>query len=140
VPHNVRSVVRGKARYSVAMSEKNVERVRDYLEGYGRRNPEEAEWVEEYWDPEGDFYPVRKFPESRPRHSKEEISRLAADWRAGWDRLESRSGRSSRSATIASWRRSRSRARGGRAARCPKASCTTAIGFATGASSARNIT
>jgi hypothetical protein len=68
------------------------------------------------------------------------IERIAADWRAGWDRLESRSGRSSRSATIASWRRSRSRARGGRAARCPKASCTTAIGFATGASSARNIT
>jgi hypothetical protein len=69
------------------MSEKNVERVRYYLEGYSRRSPDEREWVEENWDPDGDFYPVRQFPESRPCHGKDEISRLAADWRAGWGRL-----------------------------------------------------
>ena len=66
-----------------------MEIVRDALEGYGRRGAEEmAEWVEELWDPDGDYYPARKFPGSSPCHGREEISRFHVDSRASWDRLE----------------------------------------------------
>jgi ketosteroid isomerase-like protein len=71
------------------MSQENVEIVRDYLDSHGRRSPEEmTEWTEKFWDPDGNYYPVRKFPESSPRHGREAISRFQADWRATWDRIE----------------------------------------------------
>jgi SnoaL-like protein len=71
------------------MSQENVEIVRRYMEGFGRQSPESmGERMDAFWDPEGDYYPVRKFPESRPCHGLEEISRFAAEFRAVWERLE----------------------------------------------------
>jgi hypothetical protein len=71
------------------MSEENVEIVRDGLEGFGRNSPEEtAEWIEENWDLDSNYYPTRKFPDSSPRHGREEVLRFFADWLAIWDRLE----------------------------------------------------
>jgi hypothetical protein len=71
------------------MSQENVEVVRRYLEEFGRLTPQEmAQHIDAFWDPEGDYYPVRKFPESRPCHSVEEISRFAAKFRAVWERIE----------------------------------------------------
>jgi hypothetical protein len=72
------------------MSEENVERMRDYIEGFrSRRSSEEiAEWAGEFWDPDGGYYPVRAFPESSPQHGREAVSRFQADIRAAWDRLE----------------------------------------------------
>ena len=45
------------------MSRANVEIVRRYLEPGGP--PEGAAG---FWEPDGDYYPVRKFPEARPCH------------------------------------------------------------------------
>jgi hypothetical protein len=67
------------------MSEENIQLVRGFIEGYGRRNADEmVEWVEENWDAEGDFYPARKYPGSSPCHGREEISRFFTDFRAAW--------------------------------------------------------
>lgn len=71
------------------MAQENVEVVRDYLRVHVRRSPKEfAEWIEATWDSDGDFYPARKFPDSKPCHGKEEIARYFADWRAAWEQLE----------------------------------------------------
>jgi hypothetical protein len=76
------------------MSQENVEVVRRYLEGLGHQTPqgvtpqEMAEYIDEFWDLEGDFYPARKFPESRPCHGREEISRFIAEFRATWGRFQ----------------------------------------------------
>ncbi len=71
------------------MSQENVEIARRYLKRFGRQTPQDmAEYVEEFWDPEADFYPVRKFPEAHPCHGTEEISRFNAEFRAAWERIE----------------------------------------------------
>ena len=44
--------------------------------------------VEEFWEPDGDYYPVRKFPEAHPCHGREEIARWLASYAAGWDRFD----------------------------------------------------
>src|SRR5207247_4769104 len=41
-----------------------------------------------YWEPDGDYYPVRKFPESRPCHGREEIEGFLSDYLAAWQRYE----------------------------------------------------
>ena len=38
--------------------------------------------IDAFWDPEGDYYPVRKFPESRPCHGIKEISCLKSEGKA----------------------------------------------------------
>jgi hypothetical protein len=71
------------------MSQENVEIVRRYGEQYGEVTPEDVQhFVTEFWDPEGDYYPVRTFPEARPCHGREEIERFHAEYRAAWDRWE----------------------------------------------------
>jgi SnoaL-like domain len=66
-----------------------VEVARRYMEGFGRQTPQEVtDYVDAFWDPEGDYYPLRKFPGSRPRHGRAEISRHQAELRAVWDRFE----------------------------------------------------
>ena len=71
------------------MSQENVEIVRRHIEHRGGVTPEDArEYVDEFWDSEGDYYPVRKFPEARPCHGREEIARFHAELMDAWDELE----------------------------------------------------
>ena len=49
------------------MSQTNVEVVRRYLES--ARDEDRAG----FWEADGDYYPVRKFPEARPCHGRTEI-------------------------------------------------------------------
>jgi hypothetical protein len=67
----------------------NVEIVRRYLERARGWTPEDApQLVAEFWDPDGDYYPARKFPEARPCHGHEEIARFLAEYLGAWDRFE----------------------------------------------------
>jgi hypothetical protein len=61
------------------MSEENVEIVRRYFES--APNPEGAD---RFWEVDGDYYPVRKFPEARPLHGREEIVRFLAEFTTAW--------------------------------------------------------
>jgi hypothetical protein len=69
------------------MSQENVEIVRRYME----EPPAEAvplegfvDWIRGFWESDGDYYPVRKFPEARPCHGREEIARFFTEYRAAW--------------------------------------------------------
>ena len=69
------------------MSGENVEVVRRYLED----PPDETvplegvmEWIAGFWESDGDYYPVRKFPEARPCHGREEVARFFIEYRAAW--------------------------------------------------------
>ncbi len=67
------------------MSEENVEIVRRYVEE-GPDAPEQfAAWLTRFWESDGDYYPVRAFPEARPCHGLEEIVRFFIEWRAVWE-------------------------------------------------------
>jgi hypothetical protein len=71
------------------MSQENVEVVRSALEGCSDLAPEDTpQYVAEFWDPDGDYYPLRKFPEARPCHGHEEIARWLAEYLGAWDRFE----------------------------------------------------
>jgi hypothetical protein len=43
------------------------------------------EWIAGFWESDGDYYPVRKFPEARPCHGREELARFLIEYRAAWD-------------------------------------------------------
>ena len=77
------------------MSE-DLEIARRYLEeppAAAAPQDEIAEWFDGFWEPEGDYYPARKFPEARPCHGREEIVRFFTEYRAAWDyRLTVRDG------------------------------------------------
>jgi SnoaL-like domain len=71
------------------MSQENVEIVRRYVEQYGDLAPKDTlRWAGEFWEPDGDYYPVRKFPEARPCHGIEEIARFQAEYQEAWERYE----------------------------------------------------
>jgi hypothetical protein len=59
------------------MSQENVEVVRGYLADDRAHR--------EVWDQRGDYYPVQKFPESRPCHGIEEIERFHREFREAWE-------------------------------------------------------
>jgi hypothetical protein len=61
------------------MSQENVEIVRRFFE----LTPT-VEEAAEYWEVDGDYYPVRKFPEARPCHGREEIARFLAELLEAW--------------------------------------------------------
>jgi hypothetical protein len=77
------------------MSQENVEIVRSYCEGTG--GPLEGEsrsavakehfsaLVARFWEADGDWYPVRKFPEAGPCHGRDAIVALLAEIRAAWE-------------------------------------------------------
>ena len=54
----------------------------------GRGEAEIRKWVAESWDEDGDYYPVRKFPESRPCHGRDEIAAFLIDYARSWARYE----------------------------------------------------
>jgi hypothetical protein len=47
-----------------------------------------SERIADFWEPDGDYYPVRKFPESRPCHGPEEVQRFMAEYEAAWESYE----------------------------------------------------
>jgi hypothetical protein len=61
------------------MSQENVEVVRGYLADDRAHR--------EVWDQRGDYYPVQKFPESRPCHGIEEIERFHREFREAWEHV-----------------------------------------------------
>ena len=67
------------------MSQENVEVVRRLMD---RMRDRDWARVADFWDPDGDYYPVRKFPESRPCHGPDELQRFMADWVAAWKSFE----------------------------------------------------
>jgi hypothetical protein len=71
------------------MSQENVEIVRSYLERAGDLSPEDTpQFAAEFWDPDGDYYPARGFPEARPCHGHEEVARYLAEYLGAWDTFE----------------------------------------------------
>jgi SnoaL-like domain len=68
------------------MSQENVEIVRRYFEeAPGGPAEQLSAWIAGFWDPDADYYPPRKWPESRPCHGREEIVRFITEYRAAWD-------------------------------------------------------
>jgi len=87
-----------------AMSQENVEVVRAALDAWNRDegnrvqeafrwDPEDAppkeiqDLMSELWDPDADYYPSRKFPESRPCHGSGEIMRFFLEYFRAWERV-----------------------------------------------------
>ena len=78
------------------MSQENVEIVRRYLEGSGAPlqevlGPTEAAkrfsaWWADFWESDGDYYPVRGFPDAQPRHGREEIVDFVTEYFAAYER------------------------------------------------------
>jgi SnoaL-like domain len=66
------------------MLEENVEVVRRYLERYSEASELPA-WVASFWESDGDWYPVRGFPEARPCHGREEIVAFLTEFRLAWE-------------------------------------------------------
>ncbi len=69
------------------MSQENVETVRRFLEELppeGQPLEQNLAWITGFWESDGDYYPVRKFPEARPCHGREEIARFFTEYRAAW--------------------------------------------------------
>ena len=69
------------------MSEANVEIARRYWEKDLEAVPLEQRlgWVDRFWESDGDYYPVRGFPEARPCHGREEITGFLIEFRAAWE-------------------------------------------------------
>ena len=66
------------------MSE-NVEVVRRLVDAW---NDRASGRIADFWESDGDYYPVRKFPESRPCHGPEEIQSFLAEYVAAWQNYE----------------------------------------------------
>jgi hypothetical protein len=66
------------------MSGHNESVVRRMLEAFSARPNESARIVAEFWDADGDYYPLRKFPEARPCHGSEEVARFLANYVEAW--------------------------------------------------------
>ena len=47
-----------------------------------------SERIADFWEPDGDYYPVRKFPESRPCHGPDEIRSFMAEYESAWENYE----------------------------------------------------
>ena len=68
------------------MSEENVEVVRRWFEEVFSRDLKDVQArVVEFWEPDGDYYPVRGFPEARPCHGHEEIAAFLSEYLAAWE-------------------------------------------------------
>jgi ketosteroid isomerase-like protein len=70
------------------MSQQNVEVARRYLQGTeeGMRGIEAINaLVDEFWEPDGDYYPVRRWPEARPCHGRAEIVRFLSAIYPAWE-------------------------------------------------------
>src|SRR5690349_13940556 len=68
------------------MSEENVQIVRRYMEGLPADPTHLSVFLADYWEPDGDYYPVRRFPEARPCHGRDEIVNFLGDYLAAWEK------------------------------------------------------
>ena len=66
------------------MSQEDVDIVRRSIEDFPRRPNEVAAWVGAFWESDGDYYPVRKFPEATPCHGRDEIARFLTQILKAW--------------------------------------------------------
>jgi hypothetical protein len=66
----------------------NAEIVRRWLEAVSMKPDELRATAAEFWDADGDYYPVRKFPEARPCHGVEEIGQFLVLFREAWSRYD----------------------------------------------------
>lgn len=68
-------------------AEENTDRVRRWMDKFRLlRTPDGAKAaVSESWDTDADYYPVRKFPDARPRHGIDEIAEFMASYAVAWD-------------------------------------------------------
>jgi hypothetical protein len=62
------------SRDTASVSAQNIELVRRFLSSLNRSPEEVRAAVAEFCDSDVDYYPVRKFPEARPCHGREEFS------------------------------------------------------------------
>jgi SnoaL-like domain len=46
------------------------------------------EFVAEFWDPDADYYPVRKFPDAHARHGVREIAEFFGAFAESWETFE----------------------------------------------------
>ena|SRR5215207_392611 len=68
------------------MSQENVEVARRYLERTEEWGGEVIEaLVNDFWEPDGDYYPIRGFPEAKPCHGREEIVRFFTAFYPAWE-------------------------------------------------------
>ena len=70
------------------MSPDNVEIVRRSLDQWNQGVGAISAVVRETWEPNADYYPVRKFPDSRPRHGHDEITRWFSEFIEAWEFVE----------------------------------------------------
>jgi hypothetical protein len=78
------------------VSEENVEIVRRWVEEELNTAPAELNtapakvkaYVARFYDPDADYYPVRKFPEARPCHGYDEIVQFLVGYLAAYSRFE----------------------------------------------------
>ena len=72
-----------------SVSGENAEIVRRWVTPELSRNIDEVRAsVAEFFDPDFDYYPARKFPEARPCHGLEEFTRFLISFRESWSRFE----------------------------------------------------
>jgi hypothetical protein len=70
------------------MSLENVEIVRRWSTAVGASLDEVQAAVAEFCEPDVDYYPVGKFPEARPCHGLDELSRFLITVRESWSSYE----------------------------------------------------
>jgi hypothetical protein len=68
-------------------SRDNVEIVREALAHYWQAGDPRA-FAERFWEADSDYYPVRKFPEARPCHGRDEIVQFHLAFRDVWESYE----------------------------------------------------
>jgi hypothetical protein len=65
-------------------SEANAETIRRYVERFPPPVEGVDDWAAAFWDHDGDYYPVRKFPEARPCHGLDELARFITEYAEAW--------------------------------------------------------
>jgi SnoaL-like domain len=70
------------------MSREKAEIVRRWLAAASAGPDEARAAVAEFWDADADYYPVRKFPESKPRHGSDEVARFLTEYLGAFSRYE----------------------------------------------------
>ena len=60
------------------MSQENVEAVRCWYSAVSLGAEEAQSAVTDLWDPDADYYPLRRFPEAQPCHGLEAVSQFVA--------------------------------------------------------------
>lgn len=79
------------AGYSAAVSEENVEIVSRAIERMGNLWASRDPWLpmlEEFFEPDLDYYPVKKFPGARSCHSITEFAEFLTAYRDAWEHID----------------------------------------------------